>query len=212
MDCRVRERTQELRNTQIEVVTRLCRAAEFRDTDTGHHVKRISHYCAILAERLVVEPSQRELLFHAASILDLGKIGIPDHILLKPGRLTEAEWTVMMQHFAIGARMLGGGISNLVRLAHDIALTHHERWDGADYPRQIAGADIPLAGRITSLCDVFDALTSRRPYKQPWPPEAAIQEILAGRGTQFDPEVVDAFAAELDRFRIVLDRFSDVDS
>jgi putative two-component system response regulator len=211
LDRRVRERTLELRNTQVEVVTRLCLAAEFRDTDTGCHVKRISHYCAIIAERLGLPSSQRELIFHASSMHDLGKIGIPDHILLKPGKLTDAEWAVMRRHCEIGAGMLGGGTSSLLRLAHAIALTHHERWDGAGYPARLAGTDIPLAGRITSLCDVFDALTTRRPYKEPWPPEASVREILAGRGTQFDPDVVDAFAAELDRFRIVLERFGEAD-
>jgi len=209
LDQKVRERTRELRNTQIEVVTRLCLAAEFRDTETGFHIKRISHYTALIAAQLQLEPEQQELIFHASSMHDVGKIGIPDDILLKPGKLLDTEWTIMKQHAEIGARMLEGGSSKLLRMAHDIALTHHERWDGTGYPRGLGGEDIPLPGRITSLCDVFDALTSRRPYKEPWPVDAAVQEILAGRGTQFDPAVVDAFCSMQDSFVRVKDRFSD---
>ncbi len=209
LDQRVKERTRELRNTQIEVVTRLCLAAEFRDTETGNHIKRISHYTALIAKQMQLEEEQQELIYHASSMHDVGKIGIPDDILLKPGRLEQNEWIIMKKHSEIGARMLEGGSSKLLQLAHNIALTHHERWDGKGYPKGLKGEEIPIAGRITSLCDVFDALTTKRPYKGAWPVADAIREVLAGRGTQFDPDVVDAFECVQEGFVRIKERFSD---
>ena len=209
LDKRVRERTRELHDTQIEVVTRLCLAAEFRDSETGHHVKRISHYCECIAEQMGMNAADRDMFFYAASMHDVGKIGIPDHILLKPGPLDAAEWEIMKTHTVIGARMLEDGASSLIRMARDIALTHHERWDGQGYPGGLARESIPLAGRITALCDVFDALTSARPYKAPWPITKAVSEVAAGKGTQFDPDVVNAFRSRLDFFVDIKHRFAD---
>ena len=189
----VRERTAELRETQLEVVQRLARAADWRDEDTGDHVERIG----LMAERLGLvagmTASEAETLRHAAVLHDIGKIAVPDRILLKPGRLTEDEWAVMKSHAEIGASMLAGSRSPLVQMAEVIARTHHERWDGSGYPAGLAGHDIPLVGRIVAICDVFDALRSRRPYKDAWPASATIAELAAQRGRHFDPELVDRF-------------------
>ncbi len=197
LEERVRQRTKELHDTQIEVLHRLSMAAEYRDTDTGHHVKRISSTCALLGEACGLPLKDCDTLYHASSMHDIGKIGIPDNILLKPGRLTAAEWDIMKGHTSIGARMLSGGQSDLLKMAEIIALSHHERFDGKGYPQGIAGEDIPLVGRITCLCDVFDALCSKRPYKEAWPIDKAVEEILQGAGTMFDPDLVHEFKALL---------------
>jgi CHASE2 domain-containing sensor protein len=189
----VRERTAELHETQLEVVRRLARAAEWRDEDTGAHVERIG----ILTERLALaagfSATDAETLRHAAVLHDVGKIGVPDRVLLKPGRLDEEEWEIMKTHAAIGASMLAGSPSPLVQLGEEIARTHHERWDGSGYPAGLAGEAIPLAGRICAICDVFDALRSRRPYKDAWTLDQAIAEIARQRGRHFDPALVDLF-------------------
>jgi HD-GYP domain-containing protein (c-di-GMP phosphodiesterase class II) len=189
----VRERTAELHETQLEVVRRLARAAEWRDEDTGAHVERIG----ILTERLALaagfSATDAETLRHAAVLHDVGKIGVPDRVLLKPGRLDEEEWEIMKTHAAIGASMLAGSPSPLVQLGEEIARTHHERWDGSGYPAGLSGEAIPLAGRICAICDVFDALRSRRPYKDAWTLDQAIAEIARQRGRHFDPALVDLF-------------------
>ncbi|MCW2985739.1 MAG: hypothetical protein JWR63_3309 [Conexibacter sp.] len=189
----VRERTAELHETQLEVVRRLARAAEWRDEDTGAHVERIG----LLSERLALaaglSAGDAETLRHAAVLHDVGKIGVPDRVLLKPGKLDAEEWAIMRTHAAIGASMLSGSPSPLVQLGEEIARTHHEKWDGSGYPAGLRGEDIPLVGRIVAICDVFDALRSRRPYKQPWTLEAALAEIAAQRGRHFDPRLVDLF-------------------
>lgn len=189
----VRERTAELHETQMEIVRRLARAAEWRDEETGEHVERIG----ILSERLALaaglSATEAETLRHAAVLHDVGKIGVPDRVLLKPGRLDDEEWQVMRAHAEIGASMLAGSSSPLVRLAEEIARTHHERWNGSGYPSGLRGEDIPLAGRIVAICDVFDALRSRRPYKPAWSLDDALAEIVAQRGQHFDPRLVDLF-------------------
>jgi response regulator RpfG family c-di-GMP phosphodiesterase len=189
----VRERTAELEATQLEVVRRLARAAEWRDEDTGEHVERIG----ILSERLALAaglaPAEAEMLRHASVLHDVGKIGVPDRVLLKPGPLDADEWVIMKTHAAIGASMLSGSPSPLVQLGEEIARTHHERWDGSGYPAGLVGEQIPLAGRICAICDVFDALRSRRPYKAPWTLDEALTEIARQRGKHFDPELVDLF-------------------
>ena len=189
----VRERTAELHDTQLEVVRRLARAADWRDEDTGEHVERIG----LMSERLGLAAgmtvSEAETLRHAAVLHDIGKIGVPDRVLLKPGKLTDDEWEIMKTHAAIGASMLAGSRSPLVQMAEVIARTHHERWDGTGYPAAIAGDDIPLVGRIVAICDVFDALRSRRPYKEAWSAPAAIAEVADLRGRHFDPALVDLF-------------------
>ena len=190
---RVRARTQELEHARFDELDRLALAAEYRDDDTQEHARRIGRTSGLLAHRLGLGIEMRELLVWAAPLHDVGKIGIPDSILLKPARLTPAEFEVVKTHAQIGADLLSGGRSPILRLAREIALTHHERWDGTGYPNGVAGHLIPIAGRIVSVADVFDALTHSRPYKEAWPIERAVHEITDGSGHQFDTAVVQAF-------------------
>jgi putative two-component system response regulator len=191
--ARVRERTRDLEEARFEVVDRLALAAEYRDDNTQEHARRIGRTSGLIAERLGLGPETRELLVRAAPLHDVGKIGIPDAILLKPARLTPEEFEVIKGHARIGGELLGGGRSPLLQMAREIALTHHERWDGTGYPSGLTGDLIPLVGRIVSVADVFDALTHTRPYKEAWPIEQAVAEICESSGLQFDPAVVDAF-------------------
>jgi CHASE2 domain-containing sensor protein len=193
LDRLVRERTRELVATQVEIVTRLGRAAERRDGDTGMHIDRVSRMCAALGRAVGMSEDDAERLGLAAALHDVGKIGIPDAVLLKPGRFDEAELEVMRRHTTIGAEILAGSSSALVRLAEEIAMTHHERWDGTGYPLGLSGEQIPLPGRITAVCDVFDALLSRRPYKEAWSLEEAVDELRALAGSHFDPDLVPVF-------------------
>jgi PAS domain S-box-containing protein len=193
LEQRVRERTADLAQSQIEILSRLARAAEFRDDDTGQHTQRVAHLAARLAQALGLPDAFVALLRQAAPLHDVGKIAISDLILLKPGKLTEAELATMRTHAAVGAALLSDGQSEVMRMAERIAGTHHERWDGSGYPRQLAGEAIPLEGRILAVADVFDALTHDRPYKSAWLVAEAVAEIARQRGTQFDPQVVDAF-------------------
>lgn len=189
----VHARTAELHRTRLQVVQRLGRAAEFRDEETGNHILRMSHICALLGREVGWHTAQCDLILHASPMHDVGKIGIPDAILLKPGRFEPHEWEVMKTHALIGAELLAGDDSDLMHMARAIALTHHEKWDGSGYPRGLAGEAIPMAGRIAALADVFDALTSERPYKQAWTVAAAVEWIRQNRGAHFDPTLVDAF-------------------
>jgi len=193
LEATVALRTRELDDTRIEVLDRLARAAEFRDDETQEHAQRIGRTCALLAVELGLPAEEVDLLRQAAPLHDIGKIGIPDSILLKPGRLTDAEFDTIKEHTLIGAGILSGGRTPLILLAEDIALTHHERWDGGGYPQGRAGDATPLHGRAVSVADVFDALTHARPYKEAWPIDRALEEIESQRGRQFDPDVVDAF-------------------
>lgn len=193
LERQVAERTRELEESQLETLSRLSLAAELRDDDTGCHVSRVSEYAALLAREAGLEPERCELIRRAAPLHDIGKIGIPDSILLKPGKLTDEEFAIMKSHVVVGARILEGSSCDVVRLAETIALTHHERWDGRGYPNGLIGSDIPLEGRIVAICDVFDALTSERPYKQAWPVEKAVAEIERCAGTQFDADLVACF-------------------
>jgi CHASE2 domain-containing sensor protein len=196
----VRERTAELREAQFEVVWRLGQVAESRDHDTGRHIERIARLCHRLALAIGLSEAEAELIGHASALHDVGKIAIPDRVLLKPARLDDDDWVTMRTHTATGAQILSGSRSPLVQLGETIARTHHERWDGSGYPAGLAGEEIPLAGRICAICDVFDALLSPRVYKPSWTLEATVAEISAQRGHHFDPRLVDAFlplAAEL---------------
>jgi putative two-component system response regulator len=192
LEAKVRERTRELVEAQIEIIQRLAIAAEFRDDNTGQHTHRVGQMSALLAKQLGLPDSQVSLIRRAAEMHDVGKIGVPDAILLKMGKLTPEEFEVVKTHTVIGARILSGGKFPLLRLAEEIAFSHHERWDGDGYAR-IRGTDVPLAGRIVAVADVFDALTQQRPYKPAWPVAEAIAEIDLQRARQFDPEIVDAF-------------------
>ncbi len=189
----VQERTRELHETRLQVVRRLGRAAEYRDNETGLHIIRMSKMAALLGKAAGISKYDCDLLLNAAPMHDIGKIGIPDHILLKPGKFEPEEWIIMQTHAQIGADILSEDDSDLLRMAHVIALTHHEKWNGKGYPNALAGEDIPLVGRICALTDVFDALTSVRPYKKAWSVEDSVIYIKEERGQHFDPQLVDYF-------------------
>jgi putative two-component system response regulator len=191
---KVQERTHDLETAQLETLQRLALAAEYRDDDTGLHTKRVGLTAGKIAQKLNLPASQVDLILRSAPLHDVGKIGIADSILLKPGKLTEEEFATMKQHTIIGAKILSGSTSPWLQLAEEIALTHHERWDGKGYSG-LQGEAIPLSGRIVTVADVFDALTHERPYKKAWPVEAATTEIASQGGSQFDPQIVNAFLA-----------------
>ena len=205
----VRVRTEALNQTRLQVVQRLGRAAEYRDNETGLHIIRMSQMSALLAKSHGWSESSCELMLHASPMHDVGKIGIPDAILLKPGKFEPPEWEVMKTHATIGADILSDGDSDLLRLAREIALSHHEKWDGSGYPQGLAGAAIPQAGRIVAVADVFDALTSVRPYKKAWPVEEALAHIGANAGSHFDPEVVGHFQQCLPEILAIRERFAE---
>ncbi len=195
----LRQALKRLKEVSLESICHLCRAAEYRDENTGDHIKRMSHYACAIARKMGLNKQTVENLLYTAPMHDAGKIGIPDHILLKPGELNEKEWEIMKQHTIIGAQILAGSDAKFIKLAQTIALTHHEKWDGSGYPKGLKGSKIPLVGRIAAIADVFDALTSRRPYRiKPFSLEEAFDYIKEERGRQFDPKVVDAFFAAKD--------------
>lgn len=181
--------------SRLELAERLACAAEYRDDATGVHNHRIGRYSEILARSLGVSKETLELIYHAAVLHDVGKIGVPDAVLLKPAALSPEERRTMERHAEIGGALLSGGSDPLVVMAHRIALSHHENWDGTGYPSRLKGEEIPLEGRIVAICDVFDALTSERPYKSPWPTDEALGEIRRLTGTKFDPKIAEAFFA-----------------
>jgi len=189
----IKIRTRELKETQLDVVHRLARAAEHRDNETGSHIVRMSHFAVVLGRACGMSEEECDILFHATPMHDVGKLGIPDRILLKPGKLTADEFDIMKQHTVIGANLLSGSQSAVLQMAEVIALTHHEKWDGSGYPNRLAGEDIPLIGRICALADVFDALSSKRCYKDSWPLEKTLHEIRSHAGKQFDPHLVSLF-------------------
>jgi len=201
LEQRVRERTRELEETRLEVVKRLGVAAHYKDNETGMHVARMSKIAHILAKSVGMSDEDADLLLHAAPMHDIGKIGISDSILIKPGKLAQEERAVMEEHSSIGAEILGQHEWPLMQMAREVALTHHEKWDGTGYPAQLKGEDIPLVGRICAIADVFDALTSDRPYKRGWTFEEATAFILDGKGTHFDPTLVEKFIENLDEIR-----------
>lgn len=194
LEYEVAERTRELEHARLEILDRLARAVEYRDDDTQEHARRIGRTCALVALDLGLPAPEVELIRRAAPLHDVGKIGVPDAVLLKPGKLTDDEFELVKTHTTIGAQILSGSQSPLLRLAERIALTHHERWDGNGYPFALGAEQIPLAGRLVAVADVFDALTHARPYKQAWPVERAVDEIVAQAGRQFDPGLMDAFS------------------
>lgn len=193
LEQKVAKRTEQLNAIKLELLERLAMAAEFRDDQTGQHTQRVGRTCALIAASLSLSPQEIEFIRRAAPLHDVGKIGIPDSILLKPAPLSPGERELMKRHTSIGARLLSDSNSETLRLAEQIAATHHERWDGTGYGSKLAGEQIPLPGRILAVADVFDALTHERPYKEAWSTEQAVEEISQQRGRQFDPNVVDAF-------------------
>lgn len=194
----LRKALREVRKSHRDTIVHLSAAAEYKDEETGAHIIRMSGYCGVIAEALGLDAEEADLIHKSSPMHDLGKIGIPDHILLKPGKLDPDEWEVMKTHAEIGAEILGAGASDYVNMGAIIALSHHEKWDGSGYPSGLAGEDIPLAGRICAVADVFDALISRRPYKEPFSVEKSLEIMEQGRGTHFDPRVLDAFLANVD--------------
>jgi putative two-component system response regulator len=193
LEDRVHERTSELEEARIQILNRLARAAEYRDDDTGQHTRRVGRSAGRIAKALQLEPAEVTRIRMAAPLHDVGKIGIPDSILLNAGKLSEADFSVMKTHCTIGADLLASENVPLLELAAEVALTHHECWDGSGYPHGLAGNAVPLSGRIVAVADTFDALTHSRPYKPAWPVEKAFEEIDRLSGRSFDPEVVDAF-------------------
>jgi putative two-component system response regulator len=193
LEERVLDRTRELEEVRLEILERLSLAADYRDDATGRHTKRVSDLAGHIARELELPEDEIDHIRLAASLHDIGKIGIPDLVLLKPGELTEQEVALMKTHTTIGAKVLSGSQSRMLQVAEVIALAHHERWDGTGYPRGLKGDDIPLAARIVAIADVVDALSSDRPYRRAWPKHAIAAEIVRQSGQQFDPQVVEAY-------------------
>lgn len=193
LDQKVENRTRELQETRLEIIRRLSLAAEYRDNDTGYHIIRMSKMCQVIGKAIGLPEKESELLLQASPMHDIGKIGIPDNILLKRGKLDPDEWEIMKTHTIIGAKMLGNPSSPLMSMAKEIALSHHEKWDGSGYPNGLKREECPMSARITALADVFDALTSDRPYKKAWSCDDAAAKIRSGKSTHFDPKLVDVF-------------------
>jgi putative two-component system response regulator len=193
LEAQVRRRTEELESTRLEIIQCLGQAAEFKDNETGMHVQRVAGTTRLLALKLGWNSEAADMLSHAATMHDIGKIGIPDRILLKPGKLDSEERAIMQNHCEIGARILGKHPAPLMATAHTVALTHHERWDGAGYPAGLQGENIPLEGRIVAIADTFDALCSPRPYKSAWPLPKVLAYMREQAGRQFDPHLLALF-------------------
>lgn len=205
----VRKATAKIVAREQETIFCLSRAAEYRDPETGAHILRMAHYSKHIACVLGLPLDQQDLILEAAPMHDIGKVGTPDSILLKPGRLTDEELVIMKQHAVIGYEVLNTGNSHLLKMAAEIALTHHEKFDGSGYPRGLVGYDIPLFGRIVAVADVFDALTSDRPYKKAWSIERATQLMHESAGKHFDPACIDAFFNDFDKVLAIKNIFSD---
>ncbi|HIJ78394.1 MAG: HD domain-containing protein [Desulfobulbaceae bacterium] len=203
LESLVEDRTRELQKAQLDVLTRLTQAASFRDGVTGDHIKRLSQYCAVLGSSCGLSKTANTVLYHAVPMHDVGKLGIADAILQKQGPLSDDEFEIIKTHCHVGSDLLSKGKSSLLRVAQSIALSHHERWDGSGYPQGLTDRQIPLASRITSICDVFDALTSARPYKKAWHFEEAVDEIRRQRNIHFDPKIVDLFVKKIPQIKKV---------
>ncbi len=206
---KVDERTKELNSTRFEIIRRLGRAAEYKDNETGYHVIRTSHYARLIAQAYGGNRSWVERIFNAAPMHDVGKVGIPDRVLLKPGKLDAAEWSLMKMHGEFGAQIIGEHTSPLLQMSRIIALTHHERWNGSGYPKGLAGEEIPLEGRIMAIADVFDALTSERPYKHAWRVEDSVDYINSESGEHFDPKLVELFHQVLPKILQIKGRYAE---
>jgi putative two-component system response regulator len=206
---KVREQTQEIRESREEVALRLISASEARDRETGAHVRRIGLFAAEMATLLGWSQLEVDAIQSAAPMHDIGKVGVPDAILQKPGPLTDSEWAIMRQHTTMGARILKGSKVKFLQMAARIAACHHERWDGTGYPNGLRGEAIPIEARITGLVDVYDALCNRRHYKESWPEEQVIEFLKEGRGTHFDPALLDLFLGNLGQIRKILDANQD---
>ncbi|AOY78130.1 HD domain-containing phosphohydrolase [Clostridium formicaceticum] len=193
LERKIAQRTKELKKSELEIARRLAIVGEFRDNDTGNHIIRVGKYSEIVARILGMDGACTQILLHAAPLHDIGKVAIPDSILLKPGKLTEEEWEIMKSHADIGGRILSGGRSQLIRMAETIAYTHHEKYDGSGYPKGLKGEEIPIEGRIVAICDFFDAVTTPRPYKDAWSIDVAVNEMLKLKGSHFEPKLLEIF-------------------
>ncbi len=235
LEQKVHERTQEVMQSRMDIIWRLAKAAEFRDEETGNHVIRVGYFSALLANKIGKDQEYINSLFLTSPLHDVGKIGTPDHVLLKPGKLTPEEWDIMKRHAKIGMEILnpsfspptdqwagmgdlhfllgheGSYVNPLLDMASEIAGSHHEKWDGSGYPKGLSGEDIPLCGRIVAIADVYDALSSKRPYKQPFPEEKVLAIFEESAGKHFDPTLYEAFLECLPRFREVRNHWSDDD-
>jgi putative two-component system response regulator len=216
LESEVTSRTEELKHAlerikadSLETIYRLAMASEYKDKETGAHIKRMSYYSAAVARSMGLDEKTIETILYSAPMHDLGKIGIADLILWKPARLDPVEWEMMKQHSVIGAKILGGSNAEFIRMGETIAQCHHEKWDGSGYPNKLKGIEIPIAGRIAAIADVFDALTSKRPYKEPFSVEKSLAIIREGKGSHFDPDVVDAFFAIQDEILMIKKRYGD---
>ena len=214
LEKQVAERTEqlqmalsEIKNTSLYTIHHLSRAAEYKDEDTAIHIQRMSSYAAAIAEKMELSKEDVELILYTSSMHDIGKIGIPDSILLKKGKLDSDEWKQMQKHTLIGAEILDGSNNIFIRKGKVIALSHHEKWDGTGYPKGLKGKEIPLEGRICAVADVFDALTTQRPYKEAFSLEKAVEIISEGRAKHFDPDITDAFLAILNRITDIMHSF-----
>ncbi|ABO25065.1 two-component system response regulator [Shewanella loihica] len=209
LEQEVKARTRELEVTRLEIIRRLGRAAEYKDNETGMHVIRMSHYARLLAREAGMSEHFCELIYNASPMHDIGKIGTPDAILKKPAKLDDEEWREMQRHAEIGAEIIGEHPDPMLEMARRIALTHHEKWDGSGYPKGLSGEEIPIEGRIVAIADVFDALTSIRPYKQAWSVEDTLALIDREAGKHFDPELVSHFKAIVDEAVKIRDSHQD---
>jgi len=207
----VRKATAEVHERERETIFRLAKAAEFRDPDTGAHIMRMANFSQLIAAKLDLPGRDQEMILQAAPMHDVGKLGTPDHILLKPARLTVQEYDLMKRHPVIGYEILKDSASPVLQMAAQIALSHHEKFDGSGYPYGLARDDIPVLGRIVAVADVFDALTSERPYKRAWEVDRAVTFLQDGRGNHFDPDCVDAFLSEWDTVVAIRRRYRDDD-
>ncbi len=217
LEAEVAQQTAELKRAferikaaSMETILRLSIAAEFKDAGTGEHIKRMSYYAAAIARQMGLDENTIEGILYAAPMHDIGKVGIPDRILTKPGKLDPDEWEIMKKHPLIGAKILAGSDVEFIQLAETIAHYHQEKWDGSGYPEHLKGTQIPLTSRIVSIADVFDALTSKRPYKEAFTTEVSLDIIREGRGSHFDPDVVDAFFAIQDEILAIKSQHMDV--
>lgn len=209
LEKKVRKRTKEVVSTRLEIIRHLGRAAEYKDNETGLHVIRMSKYCELVALAYGLSEDEATVILHAAPMHDIGKIGIPDNVLLKPGKLNDDEWSVMKRHPIIGTDIISEHSSRLLTEARIAARTHHEKWDGSGYPEGTSGEEIPLIGRIVAIADVFDALTSERPYKNAWTVDEALFYIKKERGAHFDPKLVDAFVQVLPGILKIKDEYGE---
>ncbi|WP_319760511.1 two-component system response regulator [Maridesulfovibrio sp.] len=207
----VQDRTKVIYATRQDIVRRLGIAAQYKDNETGSHIMRMSIFCQIIAKNIGMKESEGNILLNAAPMHDIGKIGIPDSILTKPGKLDKAEWEIMKTHTTIGGAILGDHDYDLMNVAKRVALNHHEKWDGSGYPAGLQGEAIPIEGRISAVADVFDALTSKRTYKEAWSVDEACDYIWKERGSHFDPRLVDAFKDSLDTILIIKEQYSEDD-